>query len=302
MAATAERPVLETLRNAYSSAKCPTGFGAIEIISRSSRIAARIYVKNHHVVGLEVSNFPLEIIRRIITSEHISDKNRDFLLEHFSENLADNRIVDYVVENQMIPMSVLVVYIKDLFLGACDYVASIPMAEITWRSNVTYKNIPIPEVDLDRLWTVVSNRQIEYKRMASVFTVGEEQVRNLNFKRKDNADFDMTQLSANIVSLATGEWTILDFARQFGLSLYLSTREVQKMWIEGKLNVIYDAEFKLKPPALSDIANAHVSENKENEANAKTAKEIAKLEADLNKLKNMIQETQNKLKELKGGV
>lgn len=296
MATTSERPVLETLRNVYSSAKCPTGVGAIEIISRSSRIAARFYVKDHNIVGLEVSNFPLEIIRRIITSEHITDQNRDFLLEHFAENLADNRIVDYVVENNMIPMSVLVVYIKDLFLGACDYVASIPMAEITWRPNVTYKNIPIPEVDLDRLWTVVTNRQNEYKRMASVFTVGEEQVRNLNFKRKDDSDIELTQLSANILSLATGEWTILDFARQFGLSLYLSTREIQKMWIEGKLNIIYDAEFKLKPPSGINTATTNVSETKENP----DEKEIFKLEKELNKLKQMIEETESKLKKLKG--
>lgn len=299
MASNTERPVLETLQNVYSSGKCPTGVGAIEIISRSSRIAARFYVNNHHVVGIEISNFPLEIIRRIITSEHISDAHRDFLLEHFADNLSDGRIVDYVVENQMIPMSVLVVYIKDLFLGACDYVASIPMAEIIWRPNVLYKKIPIPEVDLDRLWTVVNNRKKEYKRMADVFTVGEHQVRDLYFKRKGNIDMsEMTQLHANILSLSSGEWSILDFARQFGLSLYLSTREVQKMWIEGHLDVIYDGEFKLKPPTVNStvkpIANVAEAQLTPEE------KEILKLEQELKKLSKMIEETQTKINQLRG--
>lgn len=298
MAVTAERPVLETLSNLYSSGKCPTGVGAIEIVSRSSRIAARIYVKNHNVVGLEISNFPLEIIRRIITSEHISDAHRDFLLEHFADNLADGRIVDYVVENQMIPMSVLVVYIKDLFLGACDYIASIPMAEINWRPNVEYKKVPIPEVDLDRLWTVVKNRKNEYNRMADVFTVGEHQVRDLYFKRKGEIDMDdVNQLSVNILSLASGEWSILDFARQFGLSLYLSTREIQKMWMEGHLDIIYDGEFKLKPPTNAESKPINTVSNVEK---AQNVKEIQKLEQELNNLKKLMEETEHKLDQLKG--
>lgn len=301
LAVTTERPVLETLSNLYSSGKCPTGVGAIEIVSRSSRIAARIYVKNHHVVGLEISNFPLEIIRRIITSEHISDVHRDFLLEHFADNLADGRIVDYVVENQMIPMSVLVVYIKDLFLGACDYIGSIPMAEISWRPNVEYKKVPIPEVELDRLWTVVNNRKNEYKRMADVFTVGEHQVRDLYFKRKGDIDMeDITQLSVNILSLASGEWSILDFARQFGLSLYLSTREIQKMWTEGYLDIIYDGEFKLKPPVdtapkpISTIPDVKKVEQQKN------IEEIKQLEDELNNLTKLMEETKQKLDQLKG--
>ena len=297
MASTAERPVFETLCKTYSSGKCPTGVGAIEIVSRSSRIAARVYVKDRVVVGLEISNFPLEIIRRIITSEHISDSNRDFLLEHFGDNLSDKRIVDYVVENQMIPMSVLVVYIKDLFLGACDYIASIPKAEISWRPNVYYKNVPIPEVSLDRLWTVVSNRKKEYARMSSVFKVGEEQVRNLYFKRKGEVDMNVTQLEANIFSLSSGEWSILDFARQFGLSLYLSTREIQRMWNEDKLDIIYDGEFKLRNASFKQNAfNAAV-----NESNAAVDNEIKKLETELNKLTLLMEETKEQLKKLKGG-
>lgn len=298
MASNAERPVLETLQSVYSSNRCPTGVGAIEIISRSSRIAARIYVKNHHVVGIEISNFPLEIIRRIITSEHISDSNRDFLLENFADNLSDGRIVDYVVENNMIPMSVLVVYIKDLFLGACDYIANIPTAEIAWKPNLIYKKVPIPEVDLDRLWTVIMNRKKEYRRMADVFTVGEHQVRNLYFKRKGTIAMEnVTQLHANILSLSSGEWSILDFARQFGLSLYLSTREIQQMWLEGKLDVIYDGEFKLKPPSIQNIKpidNIAINQSDDKE------KEIRKLEQELEKLSKMIEETKVKIRELRG--
>lgn len=294
MASTAERPVFETLCTTYSSGKCPTGVGAIEIISRSSRIAARIYVKDRNVVGVEISNFPLEIIRRIITSEHISDANRDFLLDTFSENLADKRIVDYVVENQMIPMSVLVVYIKDLFLGACDYIASIPKAEINWRPNVYYKHVPIPEVNLDRLWTVVSNRKKEYERMASVFAVGEEQIRDLYFKRKGPVDMNVNQLEANIFSLSSGEWSILDFARQFGLSLYLSTREIQRLWSEEKLDIIYDGEFKLK----QNKNGLAVSSGKKESA---VDLEIKKLETELNKLTLLMEETREQLKKLKGG-
>lgn len=251
-----ENPVLPTLTNKFSSARCPEGIGAIEIVSRSSRIAARIYVNGKKVYGVDISNFPLEIIRRIITSEHISDTNRQILLNVFSENLADPKIVDYVLENQMIPPSVLIVYLKDIFLGACDYIASIPSAEISWRSGVTPKSTPVPEVDLDKLWSVIAKRQAEFIRMADIFTVGENQVRNLKFKRIENVDTQISQLIANIYSLATGEWTILDFARQFGISLFLATREIQNLWVNNKLNVIYDNEFKLQPPKNSLEINA----------------------------------------------
>lgn len=296
-----ERPVFETLRTSYSSGRCPTGVGAIEIVSKTSRIAARIYVKNHHVTGLEISNFPLEIIRRIITSEHISDEHRAFLLEYFADNLSDRRIVEYAVENQMIPMSVLVVYIKDLFLGACDYITAVPTAYITWKPNMVYKSIPIPEVELDRLWTVVANRKREYKRIADVFTVGEEQVRDLYFKRKGHIDIEsVTQLSANIFSLSSGEWSILDFARQFGLSLYLSAREIQRMWLKGQLDMIYDGEFKLKPPSglqskpESKVVTTVQSENEGNNS------EIDKLEQELEKLLSLAADIKKQLEVLKG--
>jgi hypothetical protein len=264
-----EVPVLQTLTGKFSSARCPNGVGAIEIVSRSSRIAARIYVNNRKVYGVDISNFPLEVIRRIITSEHISDANRHNLLNVFKDNLSDARIVDYALENQMIPPSVLLVYLKDIFLGACDYIVSIPKAEITWRPSVTPKSTPVPEVDLDKLWNVVTKRQAEFQRMASIFTVDEGQVRNLKFKRVENADTQISQLIANIYSLATGEWTILDFARQFGISLFLATREIQYLWANGKLNVIYDNEFKLTPPKVLAEVNAVPTSSKARET-AKT--------------------------------
>lgn len=260
-----EVPVLPTLMGKFSSARCPSGVGAIEIVSRSSRIAARIYINNRKVYGVDISNFPLEVIRRIITSEHISDANRHNLLNVFKDNLSDARIVDYVLENQMIPPSVLLVYLKDIFLGACDYIASIPKAEITWRPSVTPKSTPVPEVDLDKLWNVVTKRQTEFQRMASIFTVDESQVRNLKFKRIENADTQISQLIANIYSLATGEWTILDFARQFGISLFLATREIQHLWANNKLNVIYDNEFKLTPPKILAEVNAVPTSSKARE-------------------------------------
>jgi hypothetical protein len=251
-----ERPVLPTLTNHFSTGRCPNGLGAIEIVSRSSRIAARIYVKDKKVYGIDISNFPLEVIRRVITSEHISDSNRDSLLKVFSENLSDPKIVDYILENQMVPPSVLIVYLKDIFLGACDYVASIPSAEISWRPSVTPKSTPVPEVDLDKLWSVVEKRQLEFTRMSEMFGLNESQVRNLKFKRIENVDTQISQLIANIYSLSTGEWTLLDFARQFGISLFLATREIQSLWINKKLNVIYDNEFKLNPPKVMANVNA----------------------------------------------
>jgi len=245
-----EAPVLETLKTSFTKAKCPMGLGAIEIVSRSSRIAARIYVDNRNVYSIEISNFPLEVIRRVITSEHISQKHCDELLSLFSDNLNDAKISDYVLQNEMIPISALIVYLKDLFLGACDYIAMIPFAEVTWKSNVKSKSSPVPEIDLDRLWNVVDARKKDFQRIADIFGVGDFQIRNLKFKRVENSDIEITQLTANIYSLATGEWTILDFARQFGLSLYLSAREIQKLWIDHKIEVIYDNEFILKPPSL----------------------------------------------------
>lgn len=249
MSSASERPVLDTLEKSFSSQRCPEGSGAIEIVSKSSRIAARIYVENRTVYAVEVSNFPLEIIRRIITSEHITDADRDHLLEVFSNNLADPAIVEYVLENQMIPVSVVVTYLKDLFLGACDYIAAIPKAEIGWRANVTPKTTRIPDVELDVLWNVVKKRKEDYERMAQLFTVDASKVRDLNFKRIENVETEITQLTANIYSLASGEWSILDFARQFGISLYLATREIQKLWLQHNMKIVYAGEFILKPPA-----------------------------------------------------
>lgn len=254
LSATSERPVFETLVNSFNISRCPKGVGAIEIVARSSRIAARIYVDNHKVYGIEVSNFPLEIIRRIITSEHITDNDRDHLLDVFSHNLSDPKIVDYVLENQMMPASVVITYLKDLFLGACDYIATIPKAEIGWKPNVTPKTTQVPEVELDVLWKIVKRRKEEYDNMAALFTVDSNKVRDLNFKRIDNTETEMTQLTANIYSLATGEWSILDFARQFGISSYLATREIQKLWLNKSMKIIYDGEFVLKAPEISNTA------------------------------------------------
>lgn len=247
MSVSNEVPVLRTLTNVYTTQKCPDGLGAIEIISRSSKIAARLYVKNKKVYGIEISNFPMEIIRRIITSEHLSDYHRENLLAVFSQKLDDAKIVDYILENQMLPPGVLISYLKDLFLGACDYVVNIPMAEIRWRTNISSNTIPIPEVELDILWRVLNKRKVEFKRIADSFTLEERQVRNLKFKKSDTKLEEKNQMVANIASIASGEYSILDFAREFGLSLFLAAREISELWALGQLLVFYDNEFIIKP-------------------------------------------------------
>lgn len=314
MAENKEVPVLETLKTSFTTAKCPMGLGAIEIVSRSSRIAARIYVDNRSVYSIEISNFPLEVIRRVITSEHITQKHCDELLNIFQDNLNDSKIADYVLQNEMIPISALIVYLKDLFLGACDYISMIPFAEITWKNNVKSKSTPVPEIDLDRLWNVVDARKKDFQRIADIFGVGDYQVRNLKFKRIENSDIEITQLTANIYSLASGEWTILDFARQFGLSLYLSAREIQKLWIDHKLEVIYDNEFVLKPPSLQVNAPSVVKEvkhakpvirkdasvkdvNKDTEV-PKPNKELIAMQKQLSKLENEINALKAKIKQV----
>lgn len=241
------KPLLETLKTEYGNKTCPNGLGAIEILAKAEKIAARIYVRNRMVYAIDISNFPVEIIRRIVTSEYITESNRELLLQKYDKNLNHPSVLDYAVEHEMIPLAAGVAYVKDLFLGAFDYLRTIPTAQFKWKPDVTPVNISAPEIELDRLWKIVETRHEELKKIAEDFTVGEHQVRDLTFKKTNTTMRPSTQTEANIYSLATGEWSLLDFSRSYGMSLLLTAYEMKKLWLKGGITLIYDSEFKLYP-------------------------------------------------------
>lgn len=241
------KPLMESLKTDFSGSSCPNGLGAIEILAKEEKIAARIYVRNRMVYAIDISNFPIEVIRRIITSEYITQTNRELLLERYSKNLSSPTVLDFAVNHDMLPLVAGVSYVKDLFLGAFDYLATIEKAQLQWKPEVAPANIAAPEIELDRLWRIVETRKDELKEIADDFTVGVHQVRNLTFKKTKNNVPPSTQTEANLYALASGEWSLLDFARQYGLSLLLASYEARKLWLKGGIELIYDSEFKIKP-------------------------------------------------------
>jgi hypothetical protein len=247
MSTVKSKPLMATLKTDFNSSTCPNGLGAIEILAKEEKIAARIYVRNRMAYAIDISNFPIEVIRRIITSEYITATNREILLGKYEKQLNSPAVVDFSVNNNMIPLVAAVSYVKDLFLGAFDYLATIELAQFQWKPNVTPSNISAPEIELDRLWKIVESRQEELKDIADDFTVGVNQVRNLTFRKTKSNVPPSNQIEANIYALATGEWSLLDFARQYGMSLLLASYEARKLWFKGGIELIYDGEFKIKP-------------------------------------------------------
>lgn len=241
------KPLMETLKKDFNGTSCPNGLGAIEVLAKEEKIAARIYLRNRMVYAIDISNFPIEVIRRIITSEYITKTNRELLLEKYSKNLNSPTVLDFAVNHDMIPLVAGVSYVKDLFLGAFDYLSTIENAQLQWKPEVVPSNIAAPEIELDRLWRIIETRKDELKEIADDFTVGVHQVRNLTFKKTKNNVPPATQTEANLYALASGEWSLLDFARQYGLSLLLASYEARKLWLKGGIELIYDSEFKIKP-------------------------------------------------------
>jgi hypothetical protein len=262
VAATKTKPVLKHLKEHYTSATYPTDVGSIDILSKADRIAARIFVKNGEAYAIEVSNFPLEIIRRIITSEHVSERMRDEILSKYGKDLTNPSVVEYCLQNNIAPEESLNEYCKDLFLGACDYVALLNEATFKWNPNVHPTKLTAPPIRLDKLWRIVEARQSEMERIADVFNIGVEKIRELDFKKTQHSPPPSTQDEANIYSLASGEWSILDFARQFGMSLFMATHEMEKLWLKQGIEFIYDSEFKIKP-TTQQVEQSHSQNEKQ---------------------------------------
>lgn len=311
MAATKNKPVLKHLKEHYTSATYPTDVGSIDILSKADRIAARIFVKNGEAYAIEVSNFPLEIIRRIITSEHVSDRMRDEILSKYGKDLTNPEIVSYCLKNSIIPEESLNEYRKDLFLGACDYVALLNEATFKWNPNVTSTKLTAPPIRLDKLWRIVEARQEEMERIADVFNVGVEKIRDLDFKKTQHSPPPSTQDEANIYSLASGEWSILDFARQFGMSLFLATHEMENLWLKQGIELIYDSEFKIKP-TFQQVEEAHtknaetqifesssLEEQTKNYHSETVAVSNKTVDSEIEKIKEEISYIQVKLEEIK---
>lgn len=256
------KPVLKHLKEHFNSENYFSDVGSIDLLSKTERIAARIFVNKSEVYAIEVSNFPLEIIRRIITSEYVSERMREEILSKYGQDLTNPEVVSYCSENKIVPDEVLEEYRKDLFLGACDYVALLSEATFKWNPNVYPSKLTTPPVNLEVLWNIVENRQKEMLRMANVFNVGVDKIRDLDFKKIPSAPPAATQDEANIYSLASGEWSILDFARQFGMSLFLAATEMEQLWLKQGIELIYDSEFKIRP-TLEQVEETHLLRTKE---------------------------------------
>jgi len=297
-----QKPVLDFLKNSYNSSTCPDGEGSINVLFKEAKIAAKIYVKDKKVYAIDINNFPMEIIRRVITSEYVDDALRVEMLDKFEDNLSAPEIVEYVKELQIMPDSVLETYMKDLFLGAFDYLSTLGDAELKWAPKSSPKSFCAPSVNVERLWGIVESRRDEFQKIADAFNVGAHQVRNLTFRKTGKNAEPLTQTEANIYSLASGEWSILDFARQFGMSLFLTSYEIQKLWAKDKIELIYDSEFKIKPTQNQTeiIVNPDIEEetdpavavtNKTHRDKIdKIIEEVSYLEIKLAEIKNRLEE------------
>lgn len=295
-----KKPFLTYLKDSYNSETCPDGEGVINVLFKDERIAAKIYVSHKKVNAIDINNFPMEVVRRVVTSEFVEVETREKVLQKFKNNLSAANIVDYIIVEKILPTNILEMFMKDLFLGAFDYLATLGEAELKWGNYSSPKSFTAPEIHVDGLWNIIENRRNEFGKMAEQFNVGSHQVRNLTFKKTENASEAENQLEANFYSLANGEWSLLDFAKQFGMSLFLTAYEVKDLWLEGKLVLIYDSEFKLKPTETQMREHLKKLESfpqipTSTESNHKSSPKIETILEELSYLEIKISEIKNKI-------
>lgn len=238
--------VKQAILNMLADPEVQSRTGVAKFTQADKRTQGKLFFRRGKAYAIELTNYPVGVLRRILSSEYISEEHKEQILNHFKDMQDSPLITDYVLTYQMIPERPLTTFVKDYFLGAFDELISWEAVNAEWRDGEETDNFTVPFVEPSKLIELADNRKKFLEKIAQEFTVSAEKVSNLKFRVVKTPTTEVDQMGLNLLPLGKGEFTVLEASQQLGLSLFLAIKSLFGLWEEEVLEMIYDNEFPIR--------------------------------------------------------
>jgi hypothetical protein len=240
--------VQQSLTNMLADSEVGSGTGVAKFIRSDKKTIGKLYLKQGKAYAIEVTNYPIGLLRRVLSSEFIAAEHREQILNRFQKEQSSPEIIDYLLTYQLMPERELTNFVKDQFLGAVDELFSWENVNAEWRNGEETEAFTVPFVEPSKLQELANNRRIFLENVAEAFGLDVEKLNNLKFKQiaEPTAANDLPQAAPNLLSIGKGEFEVREAATQFGLSMFLAKQALYKLWSEEIIEMIYNNEFPIR--------------------------------------------------------
>lgn len=240
--------------------------GAISLVQKEGRKtinSGKIYFRKNFVYAVEIDNHPIPIGKRVATGGLV-DYNELNEVCQTAGSPNSQKVVDLLLERQLISEKQLNIYIKEHFLGLMEEILSWDNCEGTWIPEVSTKNFVMPYVPIHKIRSIIDNRK-KYrngftKSVQSFFD--KKEVPNLTFVATNKNPQELNSEFGAVFGFATGEYTVAQIAEQTGLDVFNALQAVVWLWQEDFLNVQLGG---IKIPYASLIKKVNTEEEKPQE-------------------------------------
>lgn len=240
--------------------------GAISLVQKEGRKtinSGKIFFRKNFIYAVEIDNLDIPIGKRVATGGLVDYQELQEVCRT-AESFSSQRVVDLLLERQLISEKQLNIYIKEHFLGLMEEILSWDNCEGTWIPEVSTKNFVMPYVPIQKIRSIIDNRK-KYRNGFTKSVQGffaKEEIRNLTFVavKKDVEDLN-AEFSA-VFNLATGEYTVDKIAEETGLNIFNTLQVVVSLWQEGHLDIQLGG-IKLPYASLIKKVNAEQEKPKE---------------------------------------
>lgn len=215
--------------------------GAISLVQKDGRKtvnSGKIYFRKDFIYAVEIDNHPVPIAKRVATGGMVDyDEIKEIC--RVAESSTSQKVVDLLLERQLISEKKINIYIKEHFLGLMEDILSWENCEGTWIPEVSTKNFVMPYVPLHKVRSIIENRR-KYrngftKSVQSFFD--KKEIPNLVFASTKNNAVDLNDEFRVVLGFATGEHTVAEISENTGLDEFNTLQAVVGLWQEGLLDI-----------------------------------------------------------------
>ncbi|MBC9704591.1 MAG: hypothetical protein H9W81_06375 [Enterococcus sp.] len=215
--------------------------GAISLVQKEGRKtinSGKIYFRKNFVYAVEIDEHPIPIAKRVATGGLVDYDELNEICR-VAGSYSSQRVVDLLLERQLISEKQLNIYIKEHFLGLMEEILSWENCEGTWIPDVSTKNFVMPYVPIHKIRSIIDNRK-KYrngftKSVQSFFV--KEEIPNLTFVVTKKSSEGLNNEFAAVLGFATGENTVAQIAEKTGLNTFNTLQAIVGLWQDGNIDI-----------------------------------------------------------------
>ena len=230
----------DIINSLLESSEIMSGTGAVVITQKNGRKTTNtgtIYLRDGLIYAAHIDNHRVPIAQRIATGALVAKDDLNEAVAKAGGDTTSPRIVDYLLQNQMISDKILSSYVKEHFIEILGKIMSWDDSLGEWHPNAMTKDFLMPFVTFARIRDILDHRKQvygEFLRLTEKFMRPEE-LPELTFALLKPPTAQQSPTSRRIISLCDSKHTLDDIATATGVTFYNVFQTIVGLWREGLL-------------------------------------------------------------------